>query len=71
MMVNEDMVARAGDVVFVPANTEYRFEGSFKAVFVNSPPFRKENKSLSVRNIPTAPMIFGVNACTPCRLIYR
>ena len=36
LIVNDNLVAKKGDVVFVSANTEYNFKGSFKAVLVNS-----------------------------------
>jgi ethanolamine utilization protein EutQ (cupin superfamily) len=47
LIVDENLVAKKGDVVFVSANTEYNFKGSFKAVLVNSPPFRKVSESIS------------------------
>ena len=39
-MVVDDLVAKKGDVIFVPANIEYNFKGSFEAVLVNAPPFK-------------------------------
>ena len=47
LIVDDNLVAKKGDVVFVAANTEYNFKGSFKAVLVNSPPFKKNNESIS------------------------
>ncbi|MEI6650169.1 MAG: hypothetical protein WCL23_01905 [Candidatus Moraniibacteriota bacterium] len=47
LIVDGESVAETGDVVFIPADTEYRFEGTFTAVLVNSPPFRKENELTS------------------------
>jgi ethanolamine utilization protein EutQ (cupin superfamily) len=47
LIVNDELIAKKGDVVFVSANTEYNFKGSFKAVLVNSSPFKKVNKSIS------------------------
>ena len=41
-----DLIAKQGDVVFIPANTEYTFKGTFKAVLVNSPAFKKENETI-------------------------
>lgn len=29
----------AGDVIYIPKNTEYQFEGTFEAVIINSPAF--------------------------------
>jgi ethanolamine utilization protein EutQ (cupin superfamily) len=46
LTINDDLVAKKGDVVFVSANTEYTFKGSFKAILVNSPPFKKANESI-------------------------
>ena len=42
-----NLVAKEGEVVFVPANTEYEFKGAFKAVLINSPPFRKTDEKIS------------------------
>ena len=47
LIIDDDLVAKKGDVVFVSANTKYNFKGSFKAVLVNSPPFKKTNESIS------------------------
>lgn len=47
LIVNDNLVAQKGDVVFVSANTEYTFKGSFKAILINSPPFKKTNESIS------------------------
>ena len=46
IIVNNDLVGKAGDVIFIPSNTEYRFKGTFKAVIVNSPPFKKLNEEI-------------------------
>jgi len=45
LIVNNKLVAEKGDVVFISANTEYNFKGSFKAVLVNSPPFKGNKNS--------------------------
>lgn len=47
LIVNDGLIAKKGDVVFVSADTEYNFKGSFKAVLVNSPPFKKSNEAIS------------------------
>jgi len=46
LIVNKDLVAEVGDVIFVPKGEEYSFEGTFKAVVVNAPAFdsSKETK---------------------------
>jgi len=46
IIINGNLIGNEGDVVFIPANTEYDFKGSFKAVLINSPPFKKENESI-------------------------
>jgi len=46
-LIVNNLVAKKGDVIFVPANTEYSFKGSFKAVLINSPPFKKSNESIT------------------------
>jgi len=43
LIVDDSLVAKKGDIIFVSANTEYNFKGSFKAILVNSPPFKKSN----------------------------
>jgi len=45
--IDDNQVAKKGDVVFVSANTEYNFKGSFKAVLVNSPAFKASNESIT------------------------
>ena len=47
LIVDDNFIARKGDVVFVSKNTEYNFKGSFKAVLVNSPPFKKTNEEIT------------------------
>lgn len=32
---------------YIPANTEYHFQGTFKAIIINSPAFKKESESIS------------------------
>lgn len=44
LIINDNLVAKKGDVAFVSANTEYNLKESFKAVLVNSPSFKKTNK---------------------------
>ncbi len=44
IIVNENLIGKPGDVIFIPSDTEYNFKGTFKAVIVNSPPFKKENE---------------------------
>jgi len=43
---NKSFVANLGDVIFIPANTTYKFEGTFKVVLINSPPFNSKNEEI-------------------------
>lgn len=47
LIVNDNLTAKKGDVVFVPMDTEYNFKGNFKAIIVNSPPFEKTKETIS------------------------
>lgn len=44
--VNGELVGQPGDIIYIPPNTPYDFEGTFKVVIINSPPFRKENENI-------------------------
>ena len=44
---NKEFVAESGDVIFIPKNTEYHFEGTFKAILINSPAFSPQNEQIS------------------------
>ena len=46
IIVDDKLVGYPGDVIYIPANTSYRFEGTFRAVIVNSPPFRKQKEKI-------------------------
>ena len=41
---NKKFVGEKGDIIFIPKNTEYQFQGTFEAILINSPAFRKENE---------------------------
>ena len=41
---NKRFVAEKGDILFIPKNTRYQFQGTFEAVLINSPAFKKENE---------------------------
>lgn len=43
---DKTFVANSGDIIFIPANTPYQFEGTFKAILINSPPFDPENEDI-------------------------
>lgn len=45
-IIVNDSIANKGDIILIPANTKYTFEGNFKALLINSPPFKKENESI-------------------------
>ena len=44
---DKEFVAEPGDTIFIPKNTEYHFEGTFKAILINSPAFRPEDEQIS------------------------
>ena len=44
LIINNENIAKSGDVVFIPKNTEYTFKGTFKSILINSPPFNKKNE---------------------------
>lgn len=46
LIINDELIAKKGDVIFISSNTEYNFKGSFKTVLINSPPFKKSNESI-------------------------
>lgn len=39
--IDNNLVGKSGDVIFIPSNTQYNFRGTFRAVIINSPPFKK------------------------------
>lgn len=39
IIINKELIAEKGDLVFIPKNTEYSFEGTFKTILINSPAF--------------------------------
>jgi len=45
--VDEKLIGKPGDIIFIPANIEYKFKGSFRSILINSPPFKKENEQIS------------------------
>jgi ethanolamine utilization protein EutQ (cupin superfamily) len=44
--VNGKLIGQPGDIIYIPANTSYDFEGTFKVVIINSPPFRKKSENI-------------------------
>ncbi len=50
-LIINGITAKRGDVIFIPANTQYSFKGSFKSILINSPPFRGANESVSQQNL--------------------
>jgi len=36
---DKEFVAEKGDLIYIPKKTEYGFEGTFKAILINSPAF--------------------------------
>lgn len=41
-----ELIAYAGDVIFIPANTEYKFKGTFRTILVNSPAFNVNDENI-------------------------
>jgi hypothetical protein len=39
--------AKKWAIVFIPANTEYSFQGTFNAVLINSPAFQETNETIT------------------------
>ncbi len=46
ILIDDNISGQAGDCLFIPADTEYDFKGTFKAVIVNSPPFKRSNENI-------------------------
>jgi ethanolamine utilization protein EutQ (cupin superfamily) len=44
IIVNGKLRGGPADIIFIPENTEYSFKGSFKAIIINSPPFKKASE---------------------------
>lgn len=44
--INKNVIGNSGDVIYIPSNTVYSFKGTFKAVVINSPPFKKEKEKI-------------------------
>ena len=44
---DKEVVAEVGDMIFIPKNTAYHFEGTFKAILINTPAFRREDENIS------------------------
>lgn len=44
---DKKFIAEPGDVIFIPKNTEYHFEGTFKAILINSPAFSTQDEQIS------------------------
>lgn len=43
---DEEYVVREGDVIFISKDTKYHFEGTFKAILINSPAFDPGNEQI-------------------------
>ncbi|MPM98902.1 hypothetical protein SDC9_146092 [bioreactor metagenome] len=39
-IIINNLKGKSGDILYIPQNTEYSFSGTFKAVIINSPPFK-------------------------------
>lgn len=40
------LIAKKGDLVFIPKNTKYYFGGTFKTILINSPAFNTKNEKI-------------------------
>lgn len=48
IIVDKKIFGHSGDAIFIPANTKYNFRGTFRAIIVNAPPFKKTNESIGI-----------------------
>lgn len=46
IIIDNNLIGKPGDVIFIPAKVQYHFNGTFKAVIVNSPPFKKLDEKI-------------------------
>lgn len=44
---NKKFVVQKGDSLFIPKNTKYQFEGTFRAILINSPAFDSQDERIS------------------------
>ena len=42
----KEFIAKSGDVIFIPKNTEYHFSGTFKTILINSPSFNSRDEQI-------------------------
>ena len=43
---DNELIADKGDAIFIPANTNYIFKGTFKAILINSPTFNPNDEKI-------------------------
>lgn len=43
---NKKFIAEKSDILFIPKNTKYQFQGTFKAVLINSPAFNPKDEKI-------------------------
>lgn len=43
---NEKFIAEKGDILFIPKSTKYQFQGTFKAILINSPAFNPKDEKI-------------------------
>ncbi len=43
---NKKFIAKPGDVIYISRNTQYNFEGTFKAILINSPAFDSKDERI-------------------------
>jgi len=44
---NKKFIINKGDIIFIPKNTNYQFQGTFESVLINSPAFNPKNERIS------------------------
>lgn len=46
VIIDDNLIVKEGELVFISANTKYNFQGTFKAILINSPSFDKNNENV-------------------------
>jgi len=44
---NKKFIINKRDIIFIPKNTNYQFQGTFEAVLINSPAFNPKNERIN------------------------
>jgi ethanolamine utilization protein EutQ (cupin superfamily) len=46
MTINDEILAKQGEVIYIPKHTEYSFKGTFKTLIINVPAFKLKNENI-------------------------